>query len=55
MFTSIIFFFPLACAVLGHLLFYGNFRKASEVPLKNIFRVVDGIALSLYDRELTSL
>lgn len=54
MFSSAIFFFLLAC-VLGHLFFYVNFRRTSEVLPKIIFRVLDGTALSLYDRELMPL
>ena len=55
MFTSVSFFF-LLCPVPGYLLFYVNFRKASEVlPQKSYLGfMVNGTILSLQDRELTS-
>lgn len=37
MFTAVIFFFLLVCAVLGYLLFYVNFKKASEVLLQKSY------------------
>ena len=41
MFTSVIFFFLLVCAVLGYLLFYVNFRKVSEVlPQKSYLELL---------------